>query len=467
VPERAPRVRFAPSPTGRLHVGNARTALFNWLFARKSGGTLVLRVEDTDRERSTRESEEAMLESLRWLGLDWDEGLEAGGDFGPYRQSERLHLYAEAARRLLDEGKAYPCFCTDEELAAKRERAQAEKRAPVYDGTCAGLDPAEAAARAAAEPHTLRFRAPVRDFSVDDIVRGRVTFPAGTVGDYILLRQDGMPVYNFACVVDDGLMQISHVLRGEDHLPNTLRQVMLYEALGLEAPRFAHLSMILGEDRSKLSKRHGAVSVEDFREKGYLPEALLNYLALLGWNPGDEREEMPAEEIVEAFSLERLNKAPAVFDRGKMDWIAGLKIRAMKPDELLETARPFLPGESDERRLKMIAAAQDNLRCMADLPEALSALREAPAEPDGEAAAWLEGAGGLFEALATELEAAAELSAESFKAAMKSAGKSAGVKGKQLFMPVRVRLTGLMHGPDLAATAEILGRDEVLARLRR
>jgi glutamyl-tRNA synthetase len=448
-------------------VGNARTALFNWLFARGRGGVFVLRVEDTDRERSSLESERAMLESLRWLGLDWDEGPEAGGDHGPYRQSERLQIYAAEARRLVGRDLAYPCFCSDERLASERERAQAEKRAPVYDGTCVGLDPDEAARRAASEPHTLRFRAPERDYTVDDLVRGPVTFPAGAVGDFILLRQDGMPVYNFACVVDDALMEISHVLRGEDHLPNTLRQVMLYEALEKEPPRFGHLSMILGEDRSKLSKRHGAVSVEDFRERGYLPEALFNYLALLGWNPGDEREEMSPAEITEAFGPERLNKAPAIFDRGKMDWIAGLKIRARKPDELLEIARDFLPGESDGRRIKMIAAAQDHLRCMADLPEALEALRQAPSDPDAEAAAWLEDAGELFEVLAAELGALeGELSAEAFKAAMKSAGKAAGRKGKTLFMPVRVKLTGLMHGPDLAATAEILGLGEVLDRLR-
>lgn len=467
MPERSHRVRFAPSPTGRLHVGNARTALFNWLFARHHGGVFVLRVEDTDRERSTAESEQAMLESLRWMGLDWDEGPEAGGDFGPYRQSERLEIYAEQARGLVEKGLAYPCFCSDETLAEKRERAQAEKRPPVYDGTCAGLDPAEAAARAAAEPHTIRFRVPRREFIVSDIVRGEVRFPADTVGDFILLRAGGMPVYNFACVVDDGLMEISHVLRGEDHLPNTLRQVMLYEALEMAPPRFAHLSMILGEDRSKLSKRHGAVSVEDFREKGYMPDALLNYLALLGWNPGDEREEMAREEIVEAFDEGRLNKSPAIFDRGKMDWIAGLKIRALKPEQLLEMARPFLPDESDERRLKMIAAVQDNLRCMADLPGALETLQDAPPEPDAEARAWLDEAGPLYEALIVELEAVdGELSAEAFKAAMKAAGKASGRKGKTLFMPVRVKLTGLMHGPDLAATAEILGKAELMNRLR-
>jgi len=467
MPDSTLRVRFAPSPTGSLHMGVARTALFNWLYARSKGGTFILRVEDTDRERSTLESEAAMLESLQWLGLDWDEGPERGGGHGPYRQSERLEFYSAKALRLVERNLAYPCFCSDRTLAEKRERAAAEKRAPIYDGSCASIDPAEAAVRACREAHTIRFRVPDRDVAVDDLVRGRVNFPAGTVGDFILLRADGMPVYNFACVVDDGLMGITHVLRGEDHLPNTLRQLMLYEALELPAPRFGHLSMILGEDKQKLSKRHGAVSVEAYRELGYRPEALVNYLALLGWNPGDERENMSREELIEAFDLSRLNKSPAVFDRAKLNWLAGVKIREGGPEDLLEAARPFLPGEPDERIVKMIAAVQDHLHCASELPRELETLRGSRPEPDDEARGWTEGAGGLFEALAAEIEDAEDpFDAAAFKVAIKRAGKAAGRKGKDLFMPVRARLTGRLHGPDLSAVAEILGREEVLSRLR-
>ncbi len=467
MPDSKVRVRFAPSPTGSLHMGVARTALFNWLYARGQGGTYVLRVEDTDRERSTAESEAAMLESLTWLGLDWDEGPDGGGCHGPYRQSERLDFYAAKAEKLVGEGKAYPCFCSDEDLAAKRERAEAEKRAPIYDGSCAGIDASEAAARAAKEPHTIRFRVPHREIAVDDLVRGRVTFPPGTVGDFILLRQGGMPVYNFACVVDDGLMEISHVLRGEDHLSNTLRQIMLYEALDMPVPAFGHLSMILGEDKQKLSKRHGAVSVEAYRDQGYQSEALINYLALLGWNPGDERENMSREELVKAFDISRVNKSPAVFDRAKLDWLAGVKIREGKPEDLLDAARPFLPGESDERILKMIAAVQDHLHFAAELPREVELLKGSAPEPDEEARGWIDGAAELYAALAAEIESVeGEFDAPAFKAAMKPAGKAAGRKGKELFMPVRAKITGRVHGPDLSAVAEILGREEVLARLR-
>ena len=466
MPDSKPRVRFAPSPTGSLHMGVARTALFNWLFARGRGGTYILRVEDTDRERSTIESEAAMLKSLKWLGLDWDEGPDSGGCHGPYRQSERLDFYAAKADLLVEKKLAYPCFCSDEDLAAKRERAEAEKRAPIYDGTCANIDPADAAKRAASEAHTIRFRVPHRDVTVEDLVRGKVTFPAGTVGDFILLRPDGMPVYNFACVVDDGLMEISHVLRGEDHLSNTLRQVMIYEALEFPVPAFGHLSMILGEDKQKLSKRHGAVSVEAFREQGYQAIALLNYLALLGWNPGDERENMKLDELVEAFDIGRVNKSPAVFDRAKLDWLAGVKIREGKPEDMLDAARPFLPGESDERILRMIAAVQDHLHYAAELPHEVELLKGSRPEPDEEARSWIDGAAELFSALSAEISSLeGEFDAAAFKASIKAAGKAAGKKGKELFMPVRAKITGRIHGPDLSAVAEILGSEEVLARL--
>jgi len=472
--ERPLRVRFAPSPTGSatssLHVGVARTALFNWLFARRHGGTFVLRIEDTDRERSSAESEDAILRSLRWLGLDWDEGPDRPGDCGSYRQSERLHYYRAAAEGLRAAGKAYPCFCSEERLAAARENARAEGRPPRYDGACAGLDPAEAARRAETEAHTLRFRVPEREVVVKDLIRGEVRFAADTVGDFVLLRAGGLPVYNFACVVDDAAMRISHVLRGEDHLPNSLRQLLLYEALGEAPPAFAHLPMILGEDRSKLSKRHGAVSVEQYRDKGYPPDALVNYLALLGWSPGDGREEMERAEITAAFDLARVGRSASVFDPAKLDWLAGLKIRQAGPDALLPGARRFLPDEDDERRLLMIRAVIDHLRCASDLPRELELLRGPPPAPDEDARDWLDRRD-LFAALIESLavgESSGEdaLSADEFKAAVKSAGKALGLRGKALFMPLRAALTGRTQGPELPAIAAILGREEVLRRLR-
>ncbi|MBM4118399.1 glutamate--tRNA ligase [bacterium] len=474
------RVRFAPSPTGTaessLHMGVARTAVFNWLFARGRAGRFILRIEDTDAERSSAASERAIMESLAWLGLDWDEGPDIGGPAGPYRQSERLDRYREAAARLVAEGKAYPCFCAEERLEAARERARAEGRSPRYDGSCARLDPATAAARAAREPRAIRFRVAERAVTVRDALRGDVTFQAGTLGDFVLLRASGLPVYNFACVVDDAAMAITHVLRGEDHLANTQRQLLLYEALGAAPPVFAHLSMILGEDRTKLAKRHGAVSVEQYRAQGYPPEAIVNYLALLGWNPGDGREAMTREELIAAFTIEHLNKAGAVFDAAKLDWLAGLKIRHAGPEALLPAARAFLPDEDDARRLLEIRAVIDHLRCAADLPRELALLRGPASAPDDEAQPWLSNAA-LFAALAELLVApgggpaaretvGGELTAEEFKAALTAAGKQVGVKGRELFMPVRAALTGRTHGPELPAVAAILGREQVLARLR-
>ena len=397
------RVRFAPSPTGSaessLHMGVARTAVFNWLFARRAAGRFILRIEDTDAERSNADSERAIMESLRWLGLDWDEGPDVGGPAAPYRQSERLARYREAAARWSPRARPIPASAREERLEAERERARAEGRSPRYDGTCAALDPAAAAARAAREPHAIRFRVAERAVTVQDALRGEVTFQAGTLGDFVLLRASGLPVYNFACVVDDAAMAITHVLRGEDHLSNTQRQLLLYEALGVAPPVFAHLSMILGEDRTKLSKRHGAVSVEQYRALGYPPEAIVNYLALLGWNPGDGREAMTREELTASFSIERLNKAAAVFDAAKLDWLAGLKIRHAGPEALLPAARAFLPDEDDARRLLEIRAVIDHLRCAADLPRELASLRGPAPAPDEEARPWL-GNTALFAALA-------------------------------------------------------------------
>src|SRR5882724_4948546 len=338
------RVRFAPSPTGHLHVGNARTALFNWLFARQKRGTMVLRVEDTDIERSEARFETQLIDDLKWLGLDWDEGPDVGGSYGPYRQSDRLEIYREHAERLLQEGKAYLCFCTEEELQKERERAMAEQQQAIYSGKCRALDPAEAKRRReAGEACAIRLRIPEHPIRFYDIVRGDVEFSNEVVSDPIILRSSGMPVYNYVVVIDDALMKITHVIRGDDHLSNTPKQVALYEALGWPVPEFAHLSTILGPDRERLSKRHGATSVANFREMGVLPEALVNYMALLGWAPsGADRETFTRDELVKEFSLERVTPSPEVFDMEKLYWLNRHYIKGMPAERRTALGAWFL-----------------------------------------------------------------------------------------------------------------------------
>mmetsp|Transcript_17967 Transcript_17967/g.37254 ORF Transcript_17967/g.37254 Transcript_17967/m.37254 type:complete len:408 (-) Transcript_17967:885-2108(-) len=333
------RVRFAPSPTGSLHVGGARTALYNWLVARQSHGKFILRVEDTDLARSTRQSEMDMLRDLRWLGLNWDEGPDVGGERGPYRQSERAEIYGKFAQELMKSGDAYPCFCTEEELEAKRQQAESEGRPPQYDGTWRDADPEEVNRRMDNnEPYTIRFRVPDgKIVTIADAVRGEVSWDANaTVGDFILLRSTGVPVYNFCVAVDDALMGVTTVIRAEEHLTNTLRQILILEALGFPVPQYAHCSLILAEDRTKLSKRHGAASVDDFKQQGFLPQAMLNYLALLGWNDGTEKEMYTTEELIEAFDIHRVTKSPAVFDMTKLKWMNGQLLRALPQEELAE-----------------------------------------------------------------------------------------------------------------------------------
>src|SRR3954463_13482907 len=343
MPSDAPvRVRFAPSPTGHLHVGNARTALFNWLFARQQGGTMVLRIEDTDVDRSQARFEDQLIADLTWLGLDWDEGPDVGGGYGPYRQSDRLEIYRAHAERLLYKKKAYLCFCTEEELQKDRERATAEHRQPIYSGKCRTLDPAESQRRrVSGEACAIRLRIPEHPIRFHDIVRGAVEFSNEVVSDPIILRSSGMPVYNYVVVIDDALMKITHVIRGDDHLSNTPKQVALYEALGWPVPEFAHLSTILGADRERLSKRHGATSIANFRDMGVLPEALDNYLALLGWAPsGGTREIFSMPELVKEFSLQRLTPSSAVFDMEKLYWLNRHYIKESPRDPILQLSMP-------------------------------------------------------------------------------------------------------------------------------
>lgn len=468
------RVRFAPSPTGWLHVGGARTAYFNWLHARRHGGQFILRIEDTDLERSSEESERGVLDDLRWLGLGWDEGPDVGGPHGPYRQSERLSLYRERAEELVARGAAYPCFCTDAELEERRRAALAAGRPPHYDGRCRRMSHAEREAlRASGRPEAVRFAVENRDWTLDDRVRGEVRFPAGMVGDFVLLRSSGLPTYNFACVVDDTAMRISHVIRAEEHLPNTVRQLMLYAAFGEAPPAFAHVALILNPDRTKMSKRtdETAVAVDDWRRRGYVAEALLSYLALLGFHPGDDREILSREELLAAFTLDRLGTSGAVFDPAKLRWTnahvlhhaAGARIAAWGGDFLPAGARA-LPAGTLHRALEVI---RGNLATLADLPAELEWLLADTPAPEPEARAALEPAPAreLCGALARDLAALAPWSADGFKSAVQSLGKRLGIKGRELFQPVRAALTGRTHGPELPPLAELLGRERVIRRL--
>ena len=469
------RVRFAPSPTGWLHVGGARTAYFNWLFARRHGGAYVLRIEDTDAERSNAASEEGVLDDLRWLGLNWDEGPDVGGPHGPYRQSERLALYRKRAQALLSAKRAYPCFCTDAELEERRAAALAAGRPPHYDGHCRNLSEAERnASRREGRPESVRFLTPHEDQVLSDLVRGEVRFPAGMVGDFVLLRSSGLPTYNFACVVDDSDMAISHVIRAEEHLSNTARQLMLYAAMGLAAPAFAHVPLILNPDRTKMSKRGGeaAVAVGDWRKAGYLPEALLSYLALLGFHPGDDREILSREELLEAFTLDRVGRSGSVFDAAKLRWTNASTLHHLTAAELARRGAPFLPEralELGERTLeRMIEVVRGNLSTLADLAAELEPYLGDDVALENDALAALESAaarevcGEIARELGRPLE---HWGGDVFKSAVQSVGNRLGIKGKQLYMPVRAALTGRTHGPELPVVAELLGPKRCERRL--
>ncbi|NLM18017.1 MAG: glutamate--tRNA ligase [Candidatus Riflebacteria bacterium] len=471
------RVRFAPSPTGYLHVGGARTALFNWLFARKTGGKFILRIEDTDLARSTQESVDGLLRDLKWLNIDWDEGPEKGGDYGPYFQGERQEIYKKKALELVEAGLAYYCFCTDEELEAKKQIAEAEHKSLHYDGTCRNLSSDEVKRRLeAGEQGAIRLRVPDKDYFIDDIVRDRVEWKAGNVGDFIILRSNGMPVYNFAVTVDDALMKITHVIRAEEHLSNTLRQLIIYEAFGVEPPKFAHASLILGADKSKLSKRHGATSVGQYAEEGFLPEALVNFLALLGWNEGNDREIYTVPELIEAFSIERLTKAPGVFDKEKLLWLNGHHLRNMPPEKLVDLIRPVIQAALPEKPelletemlVKLLEQIQVRMTLVSDAADLAKAIYVSKEPEDEESINILEEAKKtpLFDSLIKHFETC-EWNKDGYNTAIKESGKEAGVKGKNLYMPLRLKLTGEQHGSDLVGLLDLLGREEVLKRLKK
>lgn len=482
------RVRFAPSPTGKLHIGGARTAIYNWAFARANGGTFILRIDDTDPTRSTDENTQIILRAMRWLGLDWDEGPEVGGDFGPYAQTERLDMYKEAAQKLWDAGRAYPCFCTTEQLAADRAAAQARKDPfQGYQRRCRDLSREEAQARIdAGEPYVLRIKVPADrgDVVIHDAVHGDVVFDAKELDDFVIFRSDGTPTYNFATVVDDAMMGITHVIRGDDHLSNTPRQVMVYEALEAPVPTFAHISMILGADGKKLSKRHGATSVEEYRDAGYLPDAFVNYLALLGWSLDGETTVIPRDVLASQFSLERISKNPATFDPKKLDWMNAEYINAMSDADFADQI--MLPElheagliddgfEADETWVDALAAiVKPRTKMPADavgVAAPVFATAQTLEYDEKSVAKGLakEGMGAVLDAARAALEAvsANAWTPEAIDGALEPLPEALDAKKRIVFQAVRVAVCGNMVSPPLGETMSLIGKDDCLARIDR
>ena len=458
------RLRFAPSPTGQLHVGNARTALFNWLMARGQGGTFIVRIEDTDVERSTKESEQAILDDLHWLGLEWTEGVEAGGEHGPYRQTERLHIYRAHAIELLSSGKAYHCFCSAEQLEADRQDALKSGKPPKYTGRCRAVSREDARKRIEnGEAAVIRFRVPdTGSVSFDDIVRGPLSFDMDVIGDFVLLRSNGVPAYNFAVVIDDALMQITHIVRGEDHISNTPRQVLIYQAFGWKPPIFAHVPYVLGPDHAPLSKRHGATSVKEFRDRGYLPEALTNYLALIGWSPGEGEELLPLDELSRRFRLENVGHSAGVFDPEKLAWVNRHYLKSADHRRLAELALPYLQqagwistatSADLEFLTQIVPAAAASVDRLEQVPKRLAFLFDYSAERALETPQIRDEANGartVIDALAAELATSGALrDREAFRAAATRVREKTGQKGKALFHPIRLALTGEAEGLEL------------------
>ena len=476
------RVRFAPSPTGPFHIGGARSALFNYLVAKHTGGKFIVRVEDTDRKRSTSESEENIKEALRWLGITWDEGIDVGGPDGPYRQTERLDIYKKYTEKLLAEGKAYYCFCTPEELEAEKEEQMSRGETPVYSGKCRNL-PKETVEQYLKEgrPYVIRIATPKNEMlEVDDLVRGHVVFDSNKVGDFVIVKSDGIPVYNYCVVVDDALMGITHVIRAEEHLSNTPRQIVLYHALGFPVPAFAHVSLILGSDKKKMSKRHGATSVQQYRDQGYLADAVVNFLALLGWTPDSDQEIFSRDELCRQFTLDRVAKNPAVFDIEKLNWINFHYMKQLDADQLYDLCLPHLqaagyasqnPDEKEAAWLKdMVWAMREHVQYGAQIVDAVKLFFTDDFAPENEETAAVlqeETASAVLTMFYNELAALDEVTADTVQPLFKKIQKGLKVKGKFVYMPIRVAITGVMHGPDLNVIVALMGRDKVLGRLRQ
>lgn len=475
------RVRYAPSPTGDLHIGNARTALFNYLYARHFGGKFIIRIEDTDEKRNVAGGEESQLRYLKWLGIDWDEGPDVGGEYGPYRQLERLDIYRKYVNELLEKDLAYECFMTAEELEAERKEQMARGEAPKYSGAHANLtDEEKEAFRAEGRKPSIRIRVPKnRTFIFDDIVRGKISFESSDFGDWVIFKQDGTPTYNFAVVIDDYLMNITHVLRGEEHISNTPRQMMVYEALGWEAPRFGHMTLILNEDRKKLSKRdqHILQFIEQYQELGYLPEAMFNFITLLGWSPVGEEEIFTKEQLIKMFDPDRLSTSAAVFDVKKLSWMNGEYIKALDKEAVVDLALPHLikagkvSEEMDaEQRAwveELIILYQRQLSHGAEIVELTSVFFQEDISFDEAARKVLEEeqAVEVLQVFTDHLIHLDDFTSKNIKEKLRATQKETGHRGRRLFMPIRVATTGQTNGPELPKAIELIGKDVIIQRL--
>lgn len=475
------RVRYAPSPTGHLHIGNARTALFNYLYAKHLGGKFIIRTEDTDEKRNVVGGEESQLRYLKWLGLEWDEGADIGGDYGPYRQMERLDIYKKYVDDLLERGLAYKCYMTEEELDAERDQQRANNQPPKYSGAHRDLT-AEQVAQFESEGRqaSIRFRVPEGNtYTFNDIVRGDITFESSDFGDWVIVKKNGIPTYNFAVAIDDHLMQISHVLRGEEHISNTPKQMMIYDAFGWEPPKYGHMTLILNEERKKLSKRdeHILQFIEQYKNLGYLPETLFNFIALLGWSPVGEEEIFTQAKLIEIFDPERLSTSAAIFDPKKLKWMNNQYIKAADLDRVIALTLPHLieagklPKDMDsstkEWALELIALYKDQLSYGQEIVELTSLFFQKEITYTGEEKEVLQGeqVPEVLRVFKEKLEALDQLDPAAIKAEIKATQKETKQKGKNLFMPIRVATTGQVHGPELPNAIDLLGKEVVIARL--
>jgi len=476
------RVRFAPSPTGELHIGGVRTALFNWLFARNQDGKMILRIDDTDQQRSSQKFLQTILDSMQWLGLDWDEGPRAGGDFGPYFQTQRLTIYQEEVKKLLDSGKAYLCFCSPEELARQKEINAQKGLPPRYSGACRNLSYQEIEEKKkAGQNYVIRLRVPEEgETVVEDLIRGRVTFENKIFDDFIIVKSDGFPTYNFASAIDDAKMEITHVIRAEEHLSNTPRQQIICGQLGFSTPVYAHVPMILAPDHSKLSKRHGATSVQEYREMGILPEALINYLALLGWSPGGDREVMNIEEMIALFSLDKVGKNASIYDLKKLTWLNSHYLRTKEKELIGEMTLPFLQkekmisGELTEEEKKYVEQVVDLVReKVKTLQEVADASiyffsEDFPYDQDEMAKHFRrEGAELVIKEIGNTLSDAEPFQKETIKLKLKGLSDNLNLPLSKINIPARLALTGRTMGPDLLDIMTLLGKEKVLQRLKK
>ena len=467
------RTRFAPSPTGSFHMGNARTALFNFLFARNQQGKVILRIEDTDKERSTIENEKALIEVLKWLGINWDEGPDIEGDFGPYRQSKRSEIYKKYLKKLLEQGRAYYCFCAQEELEAQRQYQMSIGQSPTYNGKCRELSKQEVEkSLKQGRGAIIRFKTPAKKIVFEDLVKGKIEIDTSLIGDFSIAKNINSPLYNFACVIDDFEMKISHVIRGDDHVSNTPKQILLYEALDLAIPKFGHLPMVLATDKSKLSKRkHGNVAVEDFKEMGYLPQALVNFLAFLGWNPGTEREIYSMASLVKEFSLEKVQKAGAVFNIKRLDYLNGFYIRNKSIKRLAEICQPYLPQADPGYIEKIVAMYQERLKKLSEISELTDFFFKEKLEYDKKLLKWKDMSDKEITQSLDKLEKIlfkidkGDWDKENLEKILMPEAEKVGDRG-YLLWPFRVALTGKDASAGPFEIAEILGKEKTLKRLK-